>query len=484
MTHSIFRLGSPLNVLHSSSNKFFLWECQLKMAAELEEEVPVAVIGGGIVGPVMAYILGERGIRVNLYEARGKSLDRSQGRAINLSLSSRGMDALVRIGISDEVLKETVPFYGRCIHLPNSGSKTKLQYYSVKKEAVHSMNRRQLSELLLKKLEENQNVKIYYEHKLMNIERQNNTLHFNVKRVGEEKESSYKKSIKAKFIIGCDGFNSSVRKSVLGSILHYQQDVLDEVYHELYLPPTQNGDSVLQHSDMFHVWPLGEVMLVGVPNKGNSFNIILFTPLSVSKNIKTPNDVLEFFEKYFPDLLEKMPNKNQLIEDFFRKTPSRLNTIKCYPYHYGNILLLGDAAHSVLPFYGQGMNAGLEDCLIFEECLEEKDGDLKTAAELFTGRRWKDLHTLADQSLHNFTTLREGVNSNRFWINIKLESLLSVLLPNVFKQIYPMVVFSRGRYSEIHEREKWQKKLVNIIAIIIIIIISLLIICLLLAFVI
>uniref|UniRef100_A0A1X7ULE0 FAD-binding domain-containing protein n=1 Tax=Amphimedon queenslandica TaxID=400682 RepID=A0A1X7ULE0_AMPQE len=374
------------------------------MAAELlkeetREEVPVAVIGGGIVGPVMAYILGEHGIRVHLYEARGKSLDGSQGRAINLSLSSRGMDALVRIGISEEVLKETTPFYGRCIHLPNSGGKTKLQYYSVKKEAVHSMNRRRLSELLLKKLEENPNVKIYYEHKLMNIEHQNNTLHFNVKRAGEEKESSYKISIKAKFIIGCDGFNSSVRKSVLGSILHYQQDILDEVYHELYLPPTQNGESALQHSDMFHIWPLG------------------------------------------------------------------------------------DAAHSVLPFYGQGMNAGLEDCLIFEECLQEKDGDLETAAELFTDRRWKDLHTLADQSLHNFTTLRKGVNSNRFWINIKLESLLSVLLPNVFKQIYPMVVFSRGRYSEIHEREKWQKKLVNMIAIIIIIM-SMLIISLILSFVI
>ena len=472
-----------------SNIELFLRGCQLKMAAELleeeaREEVPVAVIGGGIVGPVMAYILGERGIRVHLYEARGKGLDRSQGRAINLSLSSRGMDALVRIGISEEVLKETAPFYGRCIHLPNSGGETKLQYYSVKKEAVHSMNRRRLSELLLKKLEENPYVKIYYEHKLMNIEHQNNTLHFNVKRAGEEKESSYKISIKAKFIIGCDGFSSSVRKSVLGSILHYEQDILDEVYHELYLPPTQNGDSALQHSNMFHVWPLGEVMLVGVPNKGNSFNIILFIPLSVSKNIKTPNNVLEFFKKYFPDLLEKFPNENQLIEDFFRKTPSRLNTIKCYPYHYGNILLLGDASHSVLPFYGQGMNAGLEDCLIFEECLEEKDGDLERAAELFTDRRWKDLHTLADQSLHNFTTLREGVNSSGFWINIKLESLLSVLLPSVFKQIYPMVVFSRGRYSEIHEREKWQKKLVNMIAIIIIIIMSLLIISLVLTFVI
>ena len=442
----------------------------MELKQKLEDEVPVAVIGGGIVGPVMAYILGERGVRVHLYEARHKGINGSRGRAINLSLSRRGIDALVRMGVSDEVLKETAPYYGRCIHLPNSGGKTKLQFYigNEKKEAIHSINRRRLSELVLKRLEENPNVKVFYGYQLINIEHKNKILHFNVKREGEE-ESNNKKSIKAKFIIGCDGFNSSVRKSILGSISYYQQNILDEVYHELYLPQTQNGESAIQYSDMFHIWQLGEVMMVGLPNKGNSFNIILYTPLSLSRNIKTPSDVLEFFRKNFPDVQKKIP-KDQLIDDFFRKTPSKLNIMKCYPYHYGNILLLGDAAHCVHPFCGQGVNAALEDCLIFEECLEEKDGDLPTAAELFTNRRWKDLHTLADQSLNNFTTSRKGANSN--WLWIKLESLLSTFLPNVFKQIYPMVVFTRGRYSELYEREKWQKKLVNITGIIIIIIIG------------
>ena len=179
----------------------------MELKQKLEDEVPVAVIGGGIVGPVMAYILGERGVRVHLYEARHKGINGSRGRAINLSLSRRGIDALVRMGVSDEVLKETAPYYGRCIHLPNSGGKTKLQFYigNEKKEAIHSINRRRLSELVLKRLEENPNVKVFYGHQLINIEHKNKILHFNVKREGEE-ESNNKKSTKAKFIIGCDGF--------------------------------------------------------------------------------------------------------------------------------------------------------------------------------------------------------------------------------------------------------------------------------------
>lgn len=434
-----------------------------------DEELPVAVIGGGIVGPVLTHILAERGFTVHLYEARPPSLDTGTGRAINLSLSSRGLDALKRIGATDQVLKETTPFYGRCIHLP--GGKTKIQYYSVKRDSIQSMNRRRLSEILLQRVEKLPNVNVYYEHKLISIEN-NEILQFKVRRDQDNgiNEKDDRISVRVKFIFGCDGFNSAVRKNVLGSILKYDQQIMDEVYHELYLPPTPDGGSALEHTDLFHLWPLGEVMMAGIPNKGNSFNMILFTPLSISETLKTPNNVLEFFEEYFPDLLQKM-DKKELINDFFRKSPSRLNTIKCYPYHYGNVLLLGDAAHSVLPFYGQGMNAGLEDCLIFEECLDEKDDDLQSAASLFSERRCEDLHVLADQSLANFTVLRAGVKSNWFWFKIKLEALLSILFPNIFKQIYPMVVFSRARYSEVLKREKWQERLVETIAIVAIIII-------------
>ncbi len=418
----------------------------------------ILIIGAGLCGSLLALRLGQRGYNVAIYEMRQdlREVDISAGRSINLAFSDRGIKAMRLVAIQDKVEPLCIPMNGRMLHDKNGD--TFLSNYSGRDhEYINSISRGGLNALLMDEAEALPNVSLHFNKKCTQVDFENTTATF------------YDYDTKTEFIedadviIGTDGAGSALRKSYYLEnkfLFSFSQDYLTHGYKELSILPTETGD-YKTYKNALHIWPRGDFMLIALPNLDGSFTVTLFLSHDDGKynfnNLTSPEKVTEFFTNEFPDALKLMPN---LIDDFFENPTSALGTVKCSPWHYkGNTLLMGDAAHAIVPFYGQGMNASFEDVVEFDQILDQHEGDWNAVFKAYEDTRKKDTDAIADLAIDNFQEMKAHVANPVFQEKRKLEMALEQNFPNEYSSKYSLVTFNEHvGYNEAMTRGRAQDK--------------------------
>ena len=424
----------------------------------MESESPneVAVIGAGLVGTLHSIYLAKHGYHVRLYEGRGdvratRNPESLIGRSVNLTLSMRGQEALKAVGLEAAVLQNAIPVRGRMVH-EISGS-TYSQAYGTNGECIYSVNRQNLLQLLLNEAEEFDNIDILFSHKLDRIDFAHKELTLSTDKGEQIRE-------KMDFCFGCDGAFSTVRRQMDHfSGVNYTQHYIDAPYKQLNIPPNDNGEHALE-CNYLHVWPRGEFVLIALPNLDYSFTATLFMPKEKFKAIDDQDKLLTFFNDYFPDAVPLI-GEERLVADYLENRERNFKSIKCDTLYTEGVLLMGDAAHAMVPFYGQGMNTGFEDCLIFSELLQQHGKNLHKAVSQYAEERCKDTHVIVDLALENYIKLRSRVNSSWYHLERKFEEVLYWLFPNDFKPQYSMVAFTRIPYSTVVAIDARRKRIVK-----------------------
>ncbi len=401
----------------------------------------VLIIGAGLCGSLLALRLGQRGYNVNVYEMRPdlRKVDISAGRSINLAFSNRGNKAMKLVGLEEKVKPLCIPMHGRMIHDAH-GNSFQSNYSGRDHEFINSISRGALNALLLNEAEAHENVNIYFNKKCKSVDFEKTTALF--------KDYLTKKEFveDADIIIATDGAGSAMRKSYyLGKkfLFSFSQEYLTHGYKELTILPKENGDYKI-HKNALHIWPRGNFMLIALPNLDGSFTVTLFLSYDEGEynfnNLNNEAIVLEFFQKEFPDALAVMPN---VLDDFFSNPTAPLGTIKCTPWHYkGNTLLMGDAAHAIVPFYGQGMNASFEDVVEFDAILEQQQGNWESVFKAYEKQRKKDTDAIADLAIDNFHEMKDHVANPIFQEKRKIEMALEKNFPNAYASKYSLVTFN------------------------------------------
>jgi len=417
------------------------------------------IVGAGLSGALMAGYLAKAGYAVQMFEKlpdprRG---DAPAGRSINLAISKRGIHALEELGIADEVLASAVALRGRMMHA-ESGDLTFQPYGTAKHHVINSVSRAGLNIALL-------NVASKYA---------NAELHFNQKCTGADLDaasveitngaSDERHMVPGDIVIGSDGAFSAVR----GRMLHldrfdFRRDYLTHGYKELTIPPAPGGGFRLEQNAL-HIWPRGGFMMIALPNFDGSYTCTLFWPFEGEVSfdaVRTDEDVARVFERHFPDAAEHMPT---LLEDFQSNPTSSLATVRCSPWYYKDkVVLLGDAAHAVVPFYGQGMNASFEDCTVLDECIRKHAPDWERTFATYHRLRKDNVDALADLAISNFVEMRDHVGSGGFLWRKRTERILARMLPSLFVPLYTMISFSRIPYAEAVRRAKTQDRVVGFV---------------------
>lgn len=402
---------------------------------------PIIILGAGLCGSLLALRLGQRGHEVHIYEKR-PDLRKNKfhgGRSINLAFSDRGNKGMKLVGLEDQAKSLCIPMNGRMLH-QKDGQKQMAPYSGRSKEYINSISREGLTALLLDEAEKLQNISLFFEHQCQAVDI-------------DKKQATFvspmsRKTIKAEgeVIIGADGAGSSLRKSYElhpEFKIHVSQEFLSHGYKELHIPPTESG-GFRTDKNALHIWPRGEFMCIALPNLDGSFTVTLFLSNSDSthsfEKLNTVESVDDFFKTQFKDLYDLMPN---LSEDFFSNPTSRLGTIKCDHWHYkGNTLLMGDAAHAIVPFYGQGMNASFEDVVVLEEALNEHGNDWEKVFIKYQKDRKKDTDAIADLAIDNFHEMKDHVANADFREKRKIELQLEHDFPESYFSKYALVTFN------------------------------------------
>ncbi len=413
------------------------------------------LIGSGLAGGLLTAYLGRRGYDVDLYERRADPREGNMvgGRSINLALSTRGIHALEQIGIADEVLKDAIPMRGRMIHPAAAGSAPIFVRYDVDpSKHINSIGRAALNTTVIEAAQRYPNVRVHFNHKCIGVDIDSATAHlFNT-------STNQPLSASADSIIGVDGAFSAVRASMQLKIDNFQYDesYLAHGYKELTIPPGPNGSWQMEKNAL-HIWPRKSFMMIALPNPDGSFTCTLFWEFEGPRSFattKTDDDIRRFFEEEFPDAVPLMPN---LLDDFRNNPTGSLVTIRCAPWFYKDrVALVGDAAHAVVPFYGQGMNAAFEDCVVLDECLEKFPHDRHRAFAEYFERRKVNADALADLALENFIEMRDKTASRAFRAKKKLDHFLEAALPGIYIPLYTMVTFTRIPYSRAAKRARIQ----------------------------
>ncbi|MBD3864356.1 FAD-dependent oxidoreductase [Olleya marilimosa] len=425
----------------------------------------ILIIGAGLCGSLLALRLGQRGFNVNVYEMRPdlRKTDISAGRSINLAFSDRGNKAMKLVGIEKQVEALCIPMNGRMIH--DKEGNTFLSNYSGRDhEYINSISRGGLNALLLDEAEKHENVTIHFNKKCKSVDFENTTALF------EDYITKDKFIEDADCIIATDGAGSALRKSYYLErkfLFSFSQNYLTHGYKELSILPTKTGD-YKTYKNALHIWPRGDFMVIALPNLDGSFTVTLFLSYNQGEynfnNLTTPEIVTEFFQKEFPDALALMPN---LVEDFFENPTAPLGTVKCSPWHYkGNTLLMGDSAHAIVPFYGQGMNASFEDVVEFDAVLDKFEGNWDTVFSEYEKTRKKDTDAIADLAIDNFHEMRDHVGQAIFQEKRKIEQALEKEFPNEYSSKYSLVTFNEHiGYREAMLRGRAQDKaILNMLA--------------------
>ncbi len=394
----------------------------------------ISIIGAGLVGSLLAIYLKRQGHTVTVYERRPdlRKGNISAGRSINLALSDRGWQPLKEVGLEEYLLQMIIPMKGRIMH-DNAGQIT-LQPYGKEGQAINSISRGGLNSLLMNKAE-SLGVNFKFEHKCLEIDFDQTTLYLS--------NDTNNSTIKSDLIFGTDGAFSAVRAAMQKQDrFTYSQSYLAHGYKELVIPATKSGDFAIDKNGL-HIWPRGKYMLIALPNLEGSFTVTLFLPFEgkgyAFENLNTDKEILHFFKEVFPDALNFMPT---LLDDFRANPAASLVTVKSYPWVTNNTMLLGDAAHAMVPFYGQGMNCGFEDCFELNKYIEHYGDDWKAIFKLFGESRPENTNAITDLALGNFIEMRDRVGDESFLLRKKIEAHLNTLYPKRWIPQYSMVTFN------------------------------------------
>jgi kynurenine 3-monooxygenase len=430
----------------------------------MTENQKILIIGAGLCGSLLALRMAQRGYQVQLVEKRPDLRDSTQdaGRSINLSLSDRGLKGLRLAGIEEDARKLCIPMLGRMIH-DKKGNTFMSNYSGRDGEYINSISRPGLNMLLLNAAEAMPNVNITFNKGCTQVDLENAVATF--KDYTTKEETTYSGDI----ILGTDGAGSVVRKAMFNDrnfLFSFSQNWLTHGYKEITIPATEGGGYRTEKGAL-HIWPRGEDMLIALPNLDGSFTVTLFAPYSNSDycfdNLTTPEMVMEYFTKEYPDAVALMPN---LVEEFFDNPTGPLGTIKCSPWNsFGKTCLLGDSAHAIVPFYGQGMNASFEDVVVFDETLEKhesktaKSNDWKSIFNAYEKARKQDTDAIADLAVDNFHEMKEHTASPLFQQKRKIEMAFESQFPTAYFSKYSLVTFNEDvSYHEAMTKGRAQDK--------------------------
>jgi kynurenine 3-monooxygenase len=402
----------------------------------------ITLIGAGLNGPLLSILLVQRGFAVEIYERRPdmRRVQMSAGRSINLALSTRGIHALQQAGLWERMRSIIIPMRGRMMHSV-ARELTFQPYGKNEAEVINSISRAELNIALINAAEEH-GATIHFNQRCTGYDLKTGAIHVRNEDTGEETIRE------AGVVIGCDGSASSIRAEMLKlSRFNFSQQYLDYGYKELTIPAGPKGEHKLETHSL-HIWPRGNHMLIALPNIDGTFACILFLPFEGADSfggLSTHTQVIRFFESRFPDAVPLMP---QLADNYFANPTGAMVTIKCSPWHVeGRALLLGDAVHAIVPFFGQGLNCGFEDCTCLVELLDLYGADWSRVFAEFENKRSVNTDAIADMAIENFTEMRDRVADSRFLFRKKVELALEGRYPQLFVPKYAMVTFHRIPYS-------------------------------------
>lgn len=410
-----------------------------------------AIAGAGLAGSLMAIYLGRAGYSVDVYERRPdmRTTEVPRGRSINMALSVRGLSALDEVQMKDDILARAIPMRGRMIHAED-GTET-LQPYSIHPhEVIYSVSRHELNVALLNRAAACGDVRLHFGHRLERVDSTQRRLLF---------EGGREVAL-AGPVIGADGVHSTVREELERlDRFSFSQNFIDWGYKELTIPPAADGSHRL-FKNALHIWPRHDFMLIALPNLDGSFTCTLFLPFEGRHSfgsLDAPAAVQAFFERFFPDAVPHLPD---LQDDYQHNPTSTLAYVRCAPWHLEDqIVLLGDACHAVVPFYGQGMNAAFEDCSVLFEAIRKTAPNWRAAFRHYEFQRKRNTDALSELSLRNFEEMRDRVVSRKYLLKKQAENTLHRMFPDHWMPLYSMVTFSRLPYAEALERSRRQDRM-------------------------
>jgi kynurenine 3-monooxygenase len=430
--------------------------CRLVDARRVGER-HITLIGAGLAGSLLAIYLARRGHRVTVYEWRPdlRRVEIPAGRSINLALANRGIAALAALGLMDDVEKLLIPMRGRMLH--DEDERLELQAYGQRPhEVIHSVSRLLLTALLLDAAEATGRVRIRFGMRCEAIDLPRGTLTCD--------GSGGREDIPFEVVIGCDGVDSSVRRAILEATSGAcSEEPLAHGYKELSIPPAAGGGFRMEPHAL-HIWPRGDYMLIALPNLDGGFTVTLFLPHEGRDSFATLTDevrLIAFFETRFPDASALMPH---LAAEFFRHPTGRLGTLRVRPWRVRDrALILGDAAHAIVPFHGQGMNCAFEDCSALDACLRRWPDDWAQAFAEFETLRKPNTEAIADLSIENYLEMRSTVRDPKYQWKKALAFRLEDRHPERFIPRYSMVMFHRIPYAEAKRRGIIQDQILEVL---------------------
>jgi kynurenine 3-monooxygenase len=419
----------------------------------MESRKHIAIVGAGLVGSLLSIYLSRRGFKVSVFERRadmrkGKS---EAGRSINLALSTRGLRALEEVGVADAIKKVAIPMHGRMMH-DVQGNLSFLPY-GKQGQFINSVSRAGLNMVLMDEAEKN-GVNLFFNHRCTEVDFEKTSL--TLQAIGAASSQTFDFNV----IIGADGAFSAVRSAMhVTDRFNYSQHYIEHGYKELHIP-AEFGTSLEKNA--LHIWPRASFMMIALPNPDGSFTCTLFLPFEGDQSfavLETKKEIINFFNQTFPDAVKLMP---QFLDEFKKNPASSLVTIKCFPWIKNSTLLIGDAAHAIVPFYGQGMNAGFEDCRILNDLLNQHDNDWSKVLGEFQFQRKPDADAIAQLAFDNFVEMRDLVADPEFLLRKKIEAKLHERFPDRWIPLYSMVTFNdKIRYSQAYATGRKQFRIMN-----------------------
>ena len=400
------------------------------------------ITGSGLVGSLWAVYLAKAGYQVTIFERRPdmRKASISAGKSINLATSYRGWKALDEMGIGDEIRKIAIPMYGRTMH--DLSGKTTYQPYGIHDQAIYSVSRGEINCKLMDIAERDGKATIHFNEECTGADLKNGTVYLRNTVTGKTSEA------KADVVFGTDGAFSAIRYHAMQKLdrFDYSQKYIEDGYREILLPANTDGSFKLEKNTL-HIWPRGRFMLIALPNFDGSFTCTLFMPFEGHRhcfnNLTTKEKVNDFFKEVFPDFFDMMPN----IADAWEDHPlSSLAIIRCFPWTHGKVALMGDAAHATVPFFGQGMNAGFEDCSVMFSLMKKHNENWETVFKEYEKLRKPNGDAVQDLSLLNYIVMRDKVADPEFLLQQKVERRMAELLPGKYFPMYSMVSFSDIEY--------------------------------------